>query len=104
MEKKTSKINIIILIIFLITLSTLLILTIYKLNKRHEEKLYDVLYSEIEYAAKECFLEKICESNITLQELYEKKYLSIKYDPITKEELNKETKITIKDKKIEITN
>ena len=102
MEKKTSKLNKIITIIFLIVLIVLIILTIYKLNKKHEEKLYDVLYSEIKYEAKQCYLKKECESNITLKELYEKKYLETQYDPITKEELNKEIKIQISDKDIKI--
>ena len=102
MEKKTNKLNKIILIIFFAVLTLLAIFTIYKLNKRHEDKLYDVLYSEIKYAAKNCYLKKECENNITLKELYEKKYLETQYDPITKEELNKKIKITIKDEKIEI--
>lgn len=104
MEKKTSKLNKTVTIIFLLVLIILAILTIYKLNKKHEEKLYDVLYSEIKYYANQCFLKKECESEITLKELYEKEYLGTQYDPITKEELNKETKIIIKDEKIEIVN
>ena len=104
MEKKTNKINKIILIILSITLIILLTFTISKLNKRHEEKLYDVLYSEIKYAAKDCFLKKECKSEITLGELYEKEYLEIQYDPISKEELSKDIKIIIKNEKIEIVN
>ena len=68
----------------------------------YEDKLYNVLYSEIKYAAKDCYLKKECKSKITLKELYEKKYLETQFDPITKEELNSSTKITIKDEKIEI--
>ena len=102
MEKKKNKINKIIMVMFLIVIVILLILTVYKLNKRHEDKLYDVLYSEIRYAANQCFLKKDCESNIFLKELYEKKYLNLMYDPITKEELSKDTKIIINDQKIEI--
>lgn len=96
MVKKISSIIIIILSIILIAL------TIYKLNKKHEDKLYNVLYSEIEYQANRCYLEGNCGTNITLEELYEKKYLSTQYDPITKEELNKKTKIKITNEKIEI--
>ena len=102
MEKKKSKINKFITIIFLILLSIVIAFTIYKLNKKHEEKLYNVLYSEIKYQANQCLLKKECENNITIKELYEKKYLETKYDPITKEELNKEIKIIIKNEKIEI--
>ena len=98
MVKKFSKISIIILLI------TLCILTIYKLNKKHEETLYHVLYSDIEYRAKRCFLEGNCEEKITLNELYEKKYLSVQYDPISKEEIDKKLEIIIKDDKVEIKN
>lgn len=96
MVRKISNILIIIMLICLISL------TIYKLNKRHENKLYDVLYSKIEYQAKKCFLDKKCENNITLEELYTKEYLEVQYDPISKEELNPKTEIKIKDEKIEI--
>ncbi len=96
MVRKLSNILIIIMLICLISL------TIYKLNKRHENKLYDVLYSKIEYQAKKCFLDKKCENNITLEELYTKEYLEVQYDPISKEELNPKTEIKIKDEKIEI--
>ena len=96
MVKKISSIMAILLLIILISL------TIYKLNKKHEDKLYDVLYSKIKYEAKECFLDKKCESTIVLEELYNKKYLEIQYDPITKEELNPKLEIKITDEKIEI--
>ena len=98
MVKKIISIISIVLIIILITL------TIYKLNKRHEDKLYDVLYSEIKYQANKCFLEGKCESTIFLKELYEKKYLEVQYDPISKQELDKSLTIKITDKKIEIVN
>jgi len=96
MVKKLS--SVIIIVLFLI----ITIMTIYKMNKRHEDKLYSVLYSEIKYAANRCYLEKKCENNIILSELYEKEYLKVQYDPITKEELNNNIKIEIKDNKINI--
>ena len=96
MVKKISNIIAIILIIVLI------ILTIYKLNKRHEDKLYNVLYSEIKYQANRCFLEGKCENTITLEDLYNKEYLETQYDPISKEELNKNITIKITKEKIEI--
>lgn len=102
MVRGKNKLNKIITIIFLIVLAILIILTVYKLNKKHEEKLYNVLYSEIKYNANKCYLKKDCDSEITLNHLYEKDYLEILYDPITKEELNKDIKIIIKDEKIEI--
>ena len=96
-KKKINKISIIILsIVFII----LLILTIYKLNKNHEEKLYNVLYSKIEYASYKCYLEEKCDNNFKLKDLYEKKNLETQYDPISKEELDENTKINIKDNKV----
>ncbi len=77
-----------------------MIFTIYKLNKNHENKLYNVLYSKIEYASKECYLKKDCENEFTLKYLYDKKYLEIMYDPISKEELDKNTKIKIEKDKV----
>ena len=98
MEKKVlNKIPLIILsIVFLI----LIILTIYKINKNHEDKLYNVLYSKIEYSSNKCYLENNCSDSFKLKELYEKKYLYIQYDPISKEELDENIKINIKDNKI----
>lgn len=98
-KKKINKISIIILsIIFII----LLILTIYKLNKNHEKKLYNVLYSKIEYVSYKCYLEEKCDNNFKLKDLYDKEYLDIQYDPISKEELNENIKINIKDNKVNI--
>lgn len=96
MVKKVSKVCVIILFLILISL------TVYKLNKRHEDKLYNVLYSEIKYQAERCYLENKCESNIVLSELYDKKYLSTQYDPISKEELSKDIKIVVKNESVEI--
>ena len=102
MEKKKNKLKNIIKVLIIITLILIIVFTIYKLNKKHEEKLYDVLYSEIKYKANKCYLDKKCESTITLSELYEKEYLNTQYDPISKEELNKDLKILIKDNEIKI--
>ena len=91
-------ISVITIILFLLVSG----MTIYKLVIRHNNKLYNVLYSEIKYQANRCFLEKKCESNIVLSELYEKGYLDIKYDPISKEELDRNLKIIILDDEIKI--
>ena len=96
MVKKLSSIIVIILVLVITGM------TIYKLNKQHEDKLYNVLYSEIKYAANRCFLENKCDKNIILSELYEKDYLKTKYDPISKEELSKNLKITVKDSVVKV--
>lgn len=102
MEKKKNNLKNITKILIIICLILIVIFTIYKLNKKHEEKLYDVLYSEIKYKANKCYLDKKCESNITLKELYEKEYLKTQYDPISKEELDNNIKIIIKDNGVKI--
>ena len=93
MEKK--KINKILLIMFSVVLLILILSTIYKINKNHEDKLYSVLYSKIEYQANKCYLENFCDKEIVLKDLYEKKYLDILYDPISKEKLDENIKIKI---------
>ena len=102
MEKKKNKLKDITKILIILALILIVVFTIYKLNKKHEDKLYDVLYSEIKYKANKCYLNKECGKTITLKELYEKKYLNTQYDPISKEELNSELKIIIKKDKITI--
>ena len=97
MEKKKNNIFLIIFIIIIIILGVLIL---YKMNKIHEDKLYEVMYSKIEYNAKRCYLEKKCSEEFTLSDLYDNKYLDIMYDPISKEELNKNLKINIKDGKV----
>ena len=54
-KKKLNKVSIIILSVVFILL---IILTIYKINKNHEDKLYNVLYSKIEYVSYKCYLEE----------------------------------------------
>ena len=96
-KKKTNKIHTIIILLLLITI---IIFTIYKLNKNHEEKLYNVMYKKIEYNSYKCYLDKKCNDSFTLEDLYENKYLDTMYDPITKEELDENIKINIKDNKV----
>ena len=77
-------------------------MTIYKLVIKHNNRLYDVLYSEIEYQAKRCYLEEKCESNVILNELYNKGYLKIQFDPISKEELDKNLEIKLVGEEFEV--
>lgn len=87
-------------IVFGCLLLFVICMTYYKLNKRHDDRLYDVLYSKIEYASKRCYLEKKCDKSFKLEDLYNNNYLNVEYDPISKEELNKELKITVKKDKV----
>lgn len=84
----------------LIILIILLVITMYKIVKNREEKLYKSFYGKIEYAAKKCYLEENCKETITLKELYKLKYLEVQYDPVSKEILDENIEIEIKDTKI----
>ena len=95
MEKNKLK-----LISAILIITILLGLTFYKIIKTREEKLYNVLYGEIEYQARQCFLKGDCKDKTTLKELYKLKYLETKYDPVTKEILDEEMLIEYKDEQI----
>ena len=97
MENKKVDYKIILVVLIILTI---IILTSYKIIKNRENRLYDVLYSKIKYAAKKCYLNHDCTDSITLNDLYEKGYLDEQYDPITKEQLNKDLKIEYKEDKI----
>ena len=99
MEKSFKQIRLIIVILFL---TIMLIVTFYKVIKNREERLYSVLYGRIEYAYRSCYLKKECSDSITLNDLYEKEYLKTQYDPITKEMLDPNIKITYKDNEVKI--
>lgn len=98
-KKKFSQLKWILPIIFL---AIIVFITGYKIIKNRENKQYKVLYSKIEYATKECFLKGECSGyEITLNDLYEKGYIKEElYDPITKELLNKDTKIKYRNDKV----
>ena len=100
MEKKVDYKIILIGIIIII----MLVLSGYKVIKNREKHLYEVLYNKIKASAKECFLKNDCEGTITLNDLYEKNYLKVQYDPITKEQLHKNIKIEYKEDEIIIDN
>lgn len=84
----------------LIIILILLVITIVKIVKNREDKLYEVLYGEIKYQAKKCYLNKECESTTTLEELYNLNYLETLYDPVTKEILDSKISIEITDKEV----
>ena len=96
MEKRSN----IYIIIIIVLIAVIGVYSLYKMNKRHEEKLYNVLKNNIEYNAKKCFLETECSNEFTLNDLYIKGYLKTLYDPISKEELDSNIKITIKEDKV----
>ena len=78
------------LIYFIITIGvTILLISVYKAEKKHEEKLMLAINNKIKEAAKECYLKKECNKKITLQDLYNKKYLEEIINPVTKEIMDK---------------
>ena len=97
MEKKKNKITI---IIYLLLIIVIIFFVIYRIIKNHEDRMYDVIYSDIEYKSMKCYLNKDCSESFSLSDLYEKKYLDILYDPISKEELDSSLVIKIKDNKV----
>lgn len=100
-----SKINnlTIISVTLLIIFGIVLIASIAKISDYHNEKLIYAMESKVEYAAKRCYLENNCSGEITLNNLYERKYLSEEVvNPITKEILNKDMKINFVNNKVVI--
>jgi len=89
------KINIWYLVILLIII--ILIIGIYKAINEHQEKEYLVVNNKILESAKECYLKGDCEGEITLKYLYEKEYLVVQVDPVTKENINEDMCITFKE-------
>jgi hypothetical protein len=86
MEKKKFNITYI-LVLFLIIL---LIVGAYKSLNEHYKKEYLVVNNKILEAAKECYLNTDCEGEITIKDLYEKKYLDPVIDPRTKENISED--------------
>ena len=84
----------------LIVIIVILGITVYKIIKNREDKLYASLYGEIQYQAKQCFLNNDCQEKTTLEELYKLNYLETKYDPVTKEILDSSLTIEFKDDKV----
>lgn len=84
--------------IFSLTVCALVILiityTTSKINNDHEQKLIYSMESKIEYYAKRCYLEGNCKKEMTLQELYDKKYLKEIVDPVTKEVIDSNLVLT----------
>ncbi len=96
--EKISKIIIGVLIIA--TISIVFFASYKRIYKDHQEKLVKVLTRKVEEAGKKCFLEKQCSGQeVTIKELKEKGYLKEELvNPLTKEVINENLKVTYKDK------
>ena len=99
-----SKISNFSLISLAISISVLIIIiaSIAYISDKHRERLIYAMESKIEYFAKRCYLENNCTGEITLNDLYEKKYLEEVVNPVTKEILDKDMKINYVDDEIKI--
>ncbi len=73
-----------------------------RINEEHEKKLIYAMQSKIEYYTKRCYLENRCADEITLNMLYENGYLEEVYHPVTKEQIDPNTKIKYDGKKVTI--
>ena len=93
MEKK--KVSNFTLISFAIILSVGIIImaSIIKIRDKKNKNLLYAMESKIEYYAKRCYLENNCQNEITLKDLYDKNYLTVIVNPVTKEILDENTKI-----------
>ncbi len=72
-----------------------IITTIIKIRDNQNDKLLYAMESKIKYYAKRCYLENNCEGEISLKELYDKKYINEEIvNPVTKEILDGNIKIS----------
>ena len=84
-----------------ILLAIIVIPSIIKVNNRHNEKLIRVVESKIKQKALDCFYEEDCSEEITLKELYDKKYLEKMANPISKEYYNNKSYVLIQENIVE---
>ena len=95
------KISKIIIGVIIISIIAVVFVASYKrIYNDHQEKMVKVLTNKIEEAGKQCFLEKKCTGKtVTIKELKKKGYLKEELvNPITKEVLNEDLKVTYKNK------
>lgn len=100
-KKKVSNIGLIIITLLLIALFYSAEIVI-KINQNHEEKLKYALTSKVEYAYKKCLLDKKCEVQTTLNNLYMNGYLEQIVNPISKEIIDANTIISSNEDKVVI--
>ena len=87
MERKKNNLFFVVLGVLVV----LLVLAGFKALENHHEKEYQVLHNRILEAAKDCYLKKECQEEITIKDLYDKNYLKKQVDPVTKEFIDETT-------------
>lgn len=90
------------LITILLLITLIITATTIELNRQHEQKLIYAMETKIEYYAKRCYIEKNCNGEISIQDLYDRNYLTQVIHPVTKEVIDSTTKIEYIDSKITI--
>ncbi len=73
--------------IFIGLIIIILIVAFYKNINNHHKQEYKVVNKKILESAKKCYLKGDCTGEITLKDLYDKKYLETQIDPVTKENM-----------------
>lgn len=100
MESKITNFNIICASLLIMVL-IIIVASIAKISDKHNEKLLYSMETKIEYYAKRCYLESNCVDEITLNDLYDKNYLTeVVVNPVTKEILDENIKINYIDNEI----
>ena len=93
--------------IFVVTLTILIVVVItattINLTENHEDKQIYAMQSKVEYYAKRCYLEGKCSGEVSLNKLYELKYINDQVvNPVTKEVIDSNLKINFVDNKVVI--
>ena len=97
------KIKVNYLIYLFIGISILIIsVSVYKAEKKHKERLMYVINTKIKEAAKLCYLKEDGKDEITLQDLYDKKYLEELVNPVTKEIIDSSMCISYVDEEVKL--
>ena len=101
-KKRISNLSILVFVILVLAL-VVGIKTFLQITKTHEDRLIYSLHTNTEYYAKRCYLENKCEGEVTIQKLYDENYIKNELvNPITKEVIKPETKITYENETIKI--
>jgi len=101
-KKRISNFSILVFVILVLAL-VVGVKTFLNITKQHEDRLLYSLHTNTEFYAKRCYLEGKCENEVTIQTLYDNDYIKKELvNPVTKEVIKPETKITYKDEVIKI--
>lgn len=72
----------------------------YTVYDDHVDKAYLVIENKVKESARKCYLDSVCEGEITLNYLIDNNYLDVLVDPISKEEINGDMVINYSDNEV----